>query len=351
MPLSKDIPYRGVREFHHSISPAEVKKLASDKDVKVLLAQEPADAATWDLLNTEFFSRRPEVRLVYINYGSTCDLAFLKRLSNVRRLAARSIGDTEGVSCIRHLSKLELLSLSISSLDTFEFLRDLEPEGLVEFSLGETHSKKPSLKVLEHFPQIETLYIEGQSKDVEAIGALRRLKDLTLRSVTAKNLDFLSGLSELWSLDIKLGGTRNLAALARSKSIKYLELWLIRKLDDQDLEPIGHMEGLQYLFLQALRNVRRLPDMTRLWNLRRLKLWELSGLESIESILTAPALEELIQAPAFNWQPEQYAPLLNTGRIRAMSLALGNKKKSAKFAEMLLQHGVSGNINDPFKYR
>src|SRR5207302_5926165 len=183
------------------------------------------------------------------------------RLTNVRRFAADCLLHANAADSISQLEDLESLSIGIYDLEGFDFLSDLRANKLKALSLGATFSKKPSLRVIERFRSIETLHVEGQDKDIEVIGGLPHLQDLTLRSVTVASLGFLRGLSSLWSIDIKLGGTRNLAALANLVNVKYLELWQIRGLND--LSPISEMTGLQFLFLQSLRNVTRLPDFSR----------------------------------------------------------------------------------------
>jgi len=46
----------------------------------------PFDRETWDLINEELLTRRPEVQFrVYGFYSLVCDLSFLGRLKNVRR--------------------------------------------------------------------------------------------------------------------------------------------------------------------------------------------------------------------------------------------------------------------------
>ena len=50
------------------------------------------------------------------------------------------------------------------------------------------------------------MHLDGQSKDIEVLGELDKLEDVTLRSITTPDLSYLARLRNLWSLDIKLGG-------------------------------------------------------------------------------------------------------------------------------------------------
>jgi hypothetical protein len=45
----------------------------------------------------------------------------------------------------------------------------------------------------------------------------------------------LAPLERLWSLDIKLGGIRSFDGIEGKDTIKYLELWQIRELEDANV--------------------------------------------------------------------------------------------------------------------
>jgi hypothetical protein len=55
-------------------------------ELRILQASSPVNRETWDLVNEELLTRRPEVQIrVYGFYSLVCDLPFLSRLKNVRR--------------------------------------------------------------------------------------------------------------------------------------------------------------------------------------------------------------------------------------------------------------------------
>ena len=147
--------------------------------------------------------------------------------------------------------------------------------------LGGTKSKKPDLAHLTRFKLLEEIFIEGQKKNIEVLSQLLNLKDVTLRSISTPDIKYLRPLSKMWSLDIKLGGIRNLNGLEGMKHIKYLELWQIRGLSD--IEVISSLTGLQYLFLQSLRQIESLPDLSKLRELKRISLENMGGLKDIRA--------------------------------------------------------------------
>src|SRR5690242_13250842 len=85
-------------QFTDSLTPQTIELLVSRPELRVLQCSTPISTATWDRLNSSFFTRRPDVELrVYGFYGLVCDLWFLSRLRNVRRFSADSLMQATGV--------------------------------------------------------------------------------------------------------------------------------------------------------------------------------------------------------------------------------------------------------------
>jgi hypothetical protein len=249
-------------EFQKKLTPVEVEGIALDPEVKVLQCSSPVTLQTWDLLNEILFAIWPEVKLrVYGFYSSVCDLSFLNQVRNVRRFSADSLRNAVGIEHLARLVDLEELAVGISNLENFDFLNAI-PEGITSLSLTATRSKRPRLDVLARFHSLKKLYLERQQRGIEVLAQLTTLEDLTLRSISTENLDYVCGLPRLWSLDIKLGGIRDFSSIYGKQSIKYLKLWQIRGLSD--LRFISSLTGLQYLYLHALRSVIDIPDLSSL---------------------------------------------------------------------------------------
>jgi hypothetical protein len=302
-----------------------------------------------EALKFHLFPQRPDVELrVYGHYKNTCDLSFLVHLGNVRRFAADCLLNATGIENISHIQDLQSLSVGIHNLDNFNFLNHLQVDRLEQLSLGPTFSKKPSLLSLNRFTQLESLNIEGQQKSIEVIGQLPRLKDLTLRSITVPSLGFLSSLTNLRSLNIKLGGTKNLDAVAHLKSVNYLELWQIKGL--HDLSPISEMTGLQFLFLQSLKNVTRLPDFSHLQSLRRLHLESMQGLDNLTQIESAPALEDFIHLSAHGTEPSCYEILLKKSTLKRIIVGTGSEKKNQEIRKMMNSAKIEQYTSSPFHF-
>lgn len=326
-------------EFLDRLTPKEVHELASNPNLRVLQTARPVSSQTWELLNQNLFALRPDIELrVYGFYSSTCDLSFVKGMSNVRRFSADCLMRAVGIEHLAALKNVEELSVGIFGLDNFDFLTML-PIGIKSLFLGATKSRKPRLDGLRRFRSLRKLYVEGQQNGIEVIADLQELEDVTLRSISTPGIEYVARLPRLWSLDIKLGGIQDLSAIADKQSIKYLELWQIRGLSD--ISVVSSLSGLQSLFLQALRNVTSIPDLSRLTNLRRLLLDNMKGLNDVSAIGDAPAIEEFIHIAAQGFLPRQYEDLLKKPTLRQVHIGFCSKRKNEKFDALVAQAGKS----------
>jgi hypothetical protein len=144
-----------------------------------------------------------------------------------------------------------------------------------------------------------------------------------------------------------LGGTKNFSALSRLKSVKFLELWMVKGLGD--LSFISEMTALQEIFLESLKNVTAIPRLQKLQKLRRITLKNMKGLTDLSPLLEAKALEDVIVSCATHLAPEAFLPLQKHSSLQALGFGLGSNKKNQAVAAMFpnLQH----TIKHPFIFR
>ena len=349
MPLAERQVAPDRYSFHGPLSEGEIDSLVASPLLRVLQTDVPAPSATWDLINESLLTSRPDIEIrVFGHNGLTCDLSFLRQIRKVRRLSVDCLNNVVATEAIADLPDLRSLAVGIYNLESFDFLNGLDATNLTDVSLMATASKKPSVKILSRFPRLTRLYLEAQQKDIEVISGLMALEDLTLRSVTAKRLDFLRDLPRLWSLDMKLGGSKDLSALAGKSTLKYLELWQVRGL--QDLSPIADVTGLQYLFLQSLPLVTNLPDFSALTHLRRIYLENMKGLRDVAAVDLAPAIEDMIFVSAQNLKPDDFRLLLRKKTLKRMNVYFGSEKKNAALKSAAQAAGLETNQNPPFVF-
>lgn len=331
---------------------SQIRTLIKDKKLSLIhLGSTCLHAAALDKINRHFFAHRPDVVVRISGAGGVLDLAHLGLLTNVRHLEAHKIHEGTGIESVAALPNLESLSIGIFNLNDLSFLNDIVPS-IINLSLGATRSKKPDLQPLARFKSLRKISIEGHSKNIEVLGELKKLEDVTLRSVTTPSVEFLAHLPRLWSLDIKLGGTNNLSALKDNSTLKYLELWHVSGL--KDISVVSTLRSLQFLFLQALGNIRAIPDLSRLKHLRRVYLEELRGLTDVSGLATAPALEEFSHVAAKRQVPTDYLTVLKSTTLKRAGVGFGSLGKNREFEKLRDEAGVGPyaySYLEQFKFR
>ena len=251
----------------------------------------------------------PEMTLRAFSSAAILDLEFLRFFPSLRNFAADTLWNLASIDGLRHL-----------------------PETLRGLGLGAT-KRALDLRILQRFPNLRWLYLEKQHKGIEVVSQLTSLEEITFRSITLPDLSLLLPLESLLSLDVKLGGTNNLALLPRIGKLRYLELWRIRGLSD--VSTVGELPHLRHLFLQALPQVTTLRDFGRARSLRRIHLEGIKGIRDLRPIATAPALEELVLGDLTQLQPDDLRPLAGHPTLRAVTAHLGGARKNAEAQALL----------------
>lgn len=269
----------------------------------------------------EFMGGYPDVALrAYGSYdGTITSLDFLRQFPTLQHFAA------------------DALYHSLTSLDGLDFL----PADLNSLTIGWTKTRLP-LGGLARFQQLQTLHLEGQTKGIEVLSELRSLKHLTLRSITLPDLSLLEPLRQLRALALKLGGTKNLDLLPGIGSLRYLELWMVKGLPD--VQAVGRLPNLEYLFLQALRNVESLPEFDQGNELRGVHLETMKGLHDLRPLHALMDLEQLAAYDMRQLQPQDFQFLIGHPSLRELSVGLGSKKKHEALSAMFDLPRVSSSL-------
>lgn len=338
----------GQYQISKGVTKNDLEKLATNPKTQSVQFASPLTDKEIELLELVVFSKRPDISLrVYGHYGETCDLSFIQRIPSLRRFSADCLMDAKGIDVVTQLKNLEHLGVGIFNLDNFDFLDKIN-SNLKELYLQQTRSKKPKISSIQRFEQLEYLYLEGQQKGIEAISNLRKLEKIVLRSISTNNVDYLKNLEHLWSVDIKLGGIKDLSGLTNLKSIKYLELWQVRDL--ADLSFISKLETLQNIFIQSQKQLTRLPDFSNNKKLRRIYLENLKGLNDFSTLKNAPSLKEFIYVLAENQEPENIIPVLENSSVENVLCGFGSDKKNNRFNELAKQYKKTEYKYSKFEY-
>jgi len=262
---------------------------------------------------------RPDVGLRAYASPDIVDLEFLRFFRALRHFQVDAIWDLGSLDGLRHL-----------------------PDSLETLGIGGT--RRPlSLAPLRRFRELRSLAVEGRHRNLDAIGTLTALETLHIRSVPMPDLALLRPFQALRSLDLKLGGTTDLGLLPSIGQLDRLELWQIRGLTD--ISPIGDTVTLEELFLQSLPQVRRLPDLSRMANLRRVTLHTMKGIRDLTPLTAAPTLEQLLLVAMPQLRPESLRPLVGHPTLRRGLWNIGSLRKTFE------AHDVLPIAPEPFGYR
>jgi hypothetical protein len=309
--------FRSIRRITSPVTDEQLRPL--EPYVTQVQFDQPLTSSDFDRLSA-FMYDYPDVMLRVFGHHSTDDLEFLRFFPSHRAFTV-DVWTIKDITGLRHLS-----------------------ENATSIGIGWTKTKSLSLSVLSRFKNLQRLSLEGQTKDIAVISALVKLEDVTLRSVTLPDLEILGPLKQLWSLDVKLGGTKDISVIKRLPALKYLELWMIRGFTD--LSHIAEAEVLQYFWLEALKNVNEIPSLRNLTALRRVMLSGTPGLRDLCPIADAPALEELF-VDVRGREPADFACFKGHQSLRYVFLG-PSKTKNDKVRRML---GLPEDNLGPFKYR
>lgn len=141
-------------------------------------------------------------------------------------------------------------------------------------------NKRANLGFLSDYPNVETLFINGDLANVDGISELKRLKRLVLRIPAEIDLSEVH-IPELKKLSVYKQINPGISNLL-TENIEYLELMEMRRLTD--LSFVEKASNLKKLYLMSLPSVEKLLDFGKLPNLFALKLYELHKLNDIESL-------------------------------------------------------------------
>lgn len=274
----------------------------------------------------QFYDPLREVELDHV-------AALLEQAPHVTlRAFGRAATDLEFLRHFPRLRRLEIDLFSLRHLEGLSYLRT-DLEALAIGSMSQDSYGKLDLAPIARFGELRELALRAHKRNIEVISQLAHLERIMLRSITLPDLSLLLPARGLRSLDLKLGGTKNLGLLGEFPSLRYLELWRILGLDD--LGPVSECTSLQHLFLQDLPRVARLPDLSLLTSLRRITLWHLKALSDLKPLMQAPALTELVLIDMPRIGVDEISPLASHPTLARAHVGLGSASRNAAAAQVL----------------
>ncbi|KVA30654.1 hypothetical protein WI44_11000 [Burkholderia cepacia] len=223
---------------------------------------------------------RLQVRF-YGHYRTPFDAASLRDLPEIRDLAVDCLSEIVHEEEVGLLPKLKRLSFGVFKLNRPDFLDTIDVGRLERLVLAENHKRNIDLSPLAQCGSLTELFIQGHSKDIDAIAGLSRLRKLTLSSYAKKHpLGFISAISNLREMTLILGGRDDIDDLS-STTIEMLQILRVRGLST--LGDLSRLPSLSALRIEDQLQLSRLDlcgaklERLSLFNCRNLA--ELPGLD------------------------------------------------------------------------
>lgn len=182
------------------------------------------------------------------------------------------------------------------------------------------------------------LSVLGPVRTLEPLSALAHLHILELRSVRLGDLGALRPLKSLMNLQLRLGSVEDLSLIAELPALQFVELWMVRALDD--VRVLGRLPALESFFLQDQPQVTALPDLASSHALKSVWLQHMRGIVDLRPLVAAPALHEVVLIAGGHMQPEDFEPLLDCRQLQRVNIGLGSDRKNKAVRDLL---GIRGN--------
>lgn len=232
----------------------------------------------------------------------------MSALPDVQWLAVDCLREILNADALCDLQHLRKLSLGVYYFDEPDFLSKLRLSHLCWLALSDNHRKNLDLASLAECRDLDQIYLNGHTKNIDAISALPKLRELSLGSIAKKcTLEFVNSVPRLQSLQVILGGREDFDEL-RHEKLERLSIIRVR-----GLETLGDLKRFP-----SLRSIR-IEDQIKLHsisvagtsleevsvhnckNLERMDgLLELQGLRKFRTSRTKLPLDELVAA---DWPP------------------------------------------------
>lgn len=321
----------------------DIRQLATDPELGILQYGEyqTPPKELLELLNQLLFLTRGDVLFrIYGFHTTAADLSVLHLLKNVRRLSVDCCTKAEHFDAIAALPALVELALDVHEAEDLAILQQV-PATLQSLRIGKTKTRKLSLDILTRFDKLETLSINGQSRQLAAIAELDSLRSLAISGIPLQALDWIPRLPALQSLSLGFGGAEQLDCLAGMASLQQLDLLRVKGL--ADLSVLVNLPALQMLKVSDQPHLSTLPDLGAATALQRIVM-ENVGLHSIHSLYQAPALQELALFQMKHLTADDIMVLIQQARqLQKVCIGLQSKAQQKQLQPCLEKTGLWQN--------
>ncbi len=226
----------------------------------------------------------------YGHHKTGFDCSILRKLPNVKSLLLNCLQSVKNFHELKNLKNLEKLNIGVHGLDETEFLSWENLKSISYLCLVGTRKNNFNLKHLEDYRKLKTLFLNGHTKNIESIGKLSNLVDISLSIPSKASIDFINSLSALKKLRLILGGRANF-----NEVNNYLieELEIVRVKGFSSFDNISEFRKLKSLVIEDQIQLKSLEFNQSIPELTDLKLINCKTLSRIEGTQNLTALSQL----------------------------------------------------------
>lgn len=219
----------------------------------------------------------------YGHYFDNFDCNTVLKIPNVKCLYV-DCSDATNVNALRQLMFLKELCIGIYELEDTEILNSDNFKKLSKLTISETKTKSLNLEYLKEFRNLKSLIISGHKKNLNAVGEIQDLENLTLNAIKKANVLFVNNLKNLKTLRFLLGGRENIFEIEET-DIENLEIVRVRGLNDicniSNFKKLRTLQIEDQIQLQTIYFNNIFPDLSDIKILNCKNLKTLAGLKNL----------------------------------------------------------------------
>jgi len=226
----------------------------------------------------------------YGHYSGGFDCSVLQYLPDVKSLFVDCLLSVQNFGFLRRLHSLSRLNVGIFETTERNFLSWDNLRNLSYLCLVDIRTGSFDLQYLKNYQSLNTLFINGHTKNIEAVKYLSNLCELSLSILAKTRVGFINDLPNLRSLKFILGGRENLDEI-NNYSIEELEIIRVRGF--KTFDNLSNFTNLRRLLIEDQIQLKTIVFNQELLYLTDLKILNCKSLSQIIGLRLLSNLRQL----------------------------------------------------------